>query len=92
METEPLLQSQSRVEVRLHGEQVNDDQNRQDGPKRKRHPFGADRVRGQQFHAHKVGDPPVPRMAPAPIVNAVVSFPQRRETWAQFALCAGVDP
>ena len=65
MEPEPLLQSQSRVEVRLHGEYVNDDQSRHDGSKRERHPLGAEGIGGQQFHADKVGDAVVPRMAPA---------------------------
>ncbi len=61
MEPVPLLQSESRVEVRLHGEHVDDDQHRQDCPERERHPLGAKRIRGQGLHGHKVGNPPTPR-------------------------------
>ncbi len=54
VEPETLLQSQIRVEIRLHGEHVNHDQDRHDGPERERHPLGAKRIRGQGLHSLNV--------------------------------------
>ena len=61
VEAEPLLQSQRGVEIRLHGEHVDDDQDGHRSSEREGHSLGSERICSEELHLPNVGRPPTSR-------------------------------